>query len=232
MNMLMKTVLYTLLFLSNMGVYAGTDECYGYKSTTSHFACGEYGNCVWWAAYMRPDIARVITGSGWNGGDWYAKLKGTIPVGSVPEVGAIVEFEGHVAFVKDILDEGAFAVSEMDYYGQFGSGVQYATYTPNGDGTYQRNNESKKWTLNGFIYAEDPAVIPGNTFTVRRVGNYAWHPADSSCINAKNWYGLNSDRKIVRTYDDSQVCQWIYETLYPQEVSYNALFGNANACYQ
>ena len=78
----------------------------------------------------------------------------------------------------------------------------------------------------------DPNTIPGNTFTVRRVGNYAWHPADSSCINAKNWYGLNSDRKIVRTYDDSQVCQWIYETLYPQEVSYNALFGSANACYQ
>ena len=223
------------LLFWNIATFAGDLECFGYTSTTNHFECGDYGNCAWWAAYMRPDIAKVITGSGWDGGDWYAKLKGTIPVGSVPKVGAIADFDspGHVAYVTAVGDNGSFSVSEMNWYDSegFDPGVNHAIYSLNINGTYNRNGNGN-WTLNGFIYAEDPAVIPGNTFTVRRVGNYAWHPADSSCINAKNWYGLNSDRKIVRTYDDNQVCQWIYETLYPQEVSYNALFGSANACYQ
>jgi surface antigen len=236
--MLVRAVLGVFLASFALGVIAGTDECYGYESTTNHFPCGDHGNCTWWAAYMRPDIAEVITGSGWNGGEWIDKLNGMIPVGSVPEVGAIAEFNGHVAFVTHTLDGGAFRVSEMNWYDSpndgFEDGVNYATYSPNGDGTYNRNGGSKSWTLKGFIYAEDPSVIPGNQFQIRRVGNYGWYPAYSSCIHAESWYGFNSDGKIERVYRYSgyNPCQWIYETLYPQEVSYDALFGDANACYQ
>ena len=239
MKLLAQVVLSVFLVLSGLGAVAGTNECYGYTSTTNHFSCGDHGNCTWWVAYMRPDIAEVITGSEWNGGNWINKLNGMIPVGSVPEVGAIAEFSrpGHVAFVIHVLDGGAFHVSEMNWYDSpndgFQDGVNYATYSPNGDSTYNRNGTGS-WTLKGFIYAEDPAIIPGNQFSIRHVGNYGWYPAYSSCINAESWYGFNNDKKIVRIYrySNHNPCQWIYETLYPQEVSYNALFGSANACYQ
>jgi len=79
-----------------------TTGCYSYTSTTSHFVCNvcpNYsGNCTWWAAYKRPDIARVISGSGWNGGQWYDNLRNKgFDVGSQPKVDAIVEFSspGH-----------------------------------------------------------------------------------------------------------------------------------------
>ena len=62
------------ILLSCTVALAGDLTCYGYTSTTSHFACGTHGNCVWWAAYIRPDIAAVISGSGWNGGQWYDNL--------------------------------------------------------------------------------------------------------------------------------------------------------------
>lgn len=234
MKRVIQSVLVSGLSLFALGAYAGENECYGYTSTTNHFPClYPTGNCTWWAAYMRPDIVELITGSGWNGGEWINKLDGMIPIGSVPEVGAIAEFDGHVAFVTHALDGGAFHVSEMDATGRLGNGVQYATYSPNGDGTYNRNGTGN-WILKGFIYAEDPAVIPGNQFQIRRVGNYGWYPAYSSCIHAESWYGFNSDRKIDRIYRYSgyNPCQWIYETLYPEFVSYNALFGDANACYE
>ncbi|QQS61171.1 MAG: CHAP domain-containing protein [Candidatus Moraniibacteriota bacterium] len=240
MKLLAQGVLSVFLVLSSLGAVAGTNECYGYTSTTNHFPClYPTGNCTWWAAYMRPDIAEVITGSGWDGGNWINKLNGMIPVGSVPGVGAIVEFDGHVAFVTNVLDGGAFRVSEMDATGKLGNGLQYATYYPGSSNTYHRNTDrgsdvKGSWILKGFIYAEDPAIIPGNQFSIRHVGNYGWYPAYSSCIHAESWYGFNNDKKIVRIYrySNHNPCQWIYETLYPKEVSYNALFGNANACYQ
>ena len=83
---------------------AGNLTCYGYTSTTSHFECGAHGNCTWWAAYKRPDIARVISGSGWNGGEWYDNLRNKgFDVGSQPKVDAIVEFSspGHHGFEFD-----------------------------------------------------------------------------------------------------------------------------------
>lgn len=68
----------SFLFLG-MSAFTGDLTCYGYTSTTNHFACNippaNSGNCVWWAAYKRPDIAEKITGSGWNGGQWYGKLR-------------------------------------------------------------------------------------------------------------------------------------------------------------
>ncbi|QQS21374.1 MAG: CHAP domain-containing protein [Candidatus Moraniibacteriota bacterium] len=157
-----KTIfVFLFLLLFEAGAYAGDLTCYGYTSTTDHFSCNispaNSGNCVWWAVYKRPDIAEKISGSGWDGGQWYDKLRDIgFFVGSVPKVGAIVEFSkpGHEAYVESVLDDGAFTVSEMDATGSFGSGGVYnATYSPNSDGTYHRNSGSQKWTLNGFIYS-------------------------------------------------------------------------------
>lgn len=207
-------------FLAMMGAsaYSGDFQCYTYTSTTSHFDCGVHGNCVWWAAFKRPDIAAVITGSGWNGGEWSDKLRNLgFSVGVDPERGAIVEFSksAHVAYVENVNSDSSFDVSEMDATGKMGDGVLYATYNLNSDGTYNRNGFGS-WVLKGFIYEKDseadPSTIPGNTFNVIKVGNYAWYPSDRSCINASIWYGLDSEGRIACTYENRpDICNDIYQ---------------------
>ncbi|MEF3692369.1 MAG: hypothetical protein V3574_04935 [Candidatus Moraniibacteriota bacterium] len=58
----MKTIFIWLVIsivgiLNGDTVFSGDLKCYGYTSTTSYFQCGAYGNCTWWAAFMRPDLA-------------------------------------------------------------------------------------------------------------------------------------------------------------------------------
>jgi len=80
------------------------------------YAClcsGAYGNCTWWANYMRPDLQSINFG---DAKDWndvvlnHSKLKYLLPVNGTPELGAIAVFEayypwggignlGHVAYV-------------------------------------------------------------------------------------------------------------------------------------
>lgn len=237
MSNLFARLIGVCVFFFGVNALAGDLVCYGYTSTTSHFECGDHGNCTWWAAYKRPDIASAITGSGWNGGQWSDKLRNlSFMVGAEPEDGAIAEFEGHVAYVEKAHADGSFDVSEMDWYKSqgFEDGINHATYYPGSGNTYHRNTDlgsdvKGSWTLKGFIYQKDPATIPGNQFTVRKVGNYAWYPFDTSCIKAQAWYGLDSNRQIVRTYA-WPVCADIFQVHYPDDVSYDALFGEGNMC--
>ena len=229
----MRIAAYLLaLFVSMMSLNARAvepcdvpmDHCFGYTSTTSHFACNycpQYsGNCVWWAASKRPDIAAVISGSGWNGGEWYDKLKNLgFSVGPIPEDGAIADFSNHhhVAYVEKANDDGSFRVSEMDATGKLGSGKLNATYSPNGDGTYNRNG-SGRWTLNGFIYAKDsPTVlIPKGERNVFSVGSYLFRGSDI-CPNASEWRKITdssqSDFWITEAVTRDETCQGITDTI-------------------
>lgn len=179
------------LFLSSVSVSGGDLACYGHASTTSHFSCFSTGNCVWWAAYKRPDIAAVVSGSGWNGGQWYDNLSGLgFSVGSQPKIGAVVEFSnpGHVAYVESLGSNESFSVSEMDSTGRLGSGgVYYATYSSNGDGTYNRNGIGS-WVLKGFIYRRQYET---NLYcdSLNSIWGICWTPSDTdvSCRSGTDW---------------------------------------------
>lgn len=92
MKTFIKLIAVCFLVLSSVDTSVGGDlVCYGYTSTTSWFACGSHGNCTWWAAYKRPDLAAAgITG---NAGLWYDNAKNLgFNVGSQPKVGATAVF--------------------------------------------------------------------------------------------------------------------------------------------
>jgi len=197
-----------LLLFNGASAFSGDLECYENTSTTSHFACGDHGNCVWWAAYKRPDIAAAISGSGWNGGQWYDNLVSDgFDVGSVPKVGAIVEFSQHVAYVTSIESDGSFSVSEMDYYGTLGDGygVQYATYSPNG-GTYKRNGTGS-WILKGFIYRRQSGT---NSYcdSISSIWGICWAPSstDVSCQGGTNWRLYDFEQSTVLQVSTEEYC--------------------------
>lgn len=201
-NLILWLITSSFFGLFGCNALAGDTTCYGYKSTTSYFSCNidpyNSGNCTWWAAHKRPDLAAARSGSGWNGGQWYDKFKNFgFPVGSVPKAGAIVEFSkpGHVAYVEKEGSDGSFYASEMDAYNSDGfvDGVNYATYSPNGDGTYRRNNGSQKWTLKGFIYQKEFCNPSKERCTMRTSGSIGWYPPVSSCQEATQWFKLIRD---------------------------------------
>lgn len=83
-----------------------------------------------------------------------------------------------------------------------------------------------------FIRRTEPYVSGDDTKTVvvRKVGNYAWYPAESSCILAKAWYYFDQYGQISTR--DSRVCQAIFQG-FGQSVDSAVLFGeSANVCYQ
>lgn len=193
-----------------------TTECFGYTSTTSHFVCNycpyHSGNCTWWAAYKRPDIAAAITGSGWDGGQWYDKLKNLgFSVGPEPRAGAVVEFSkpGHEAYVESVGDNEVFNVSEMDAYGSpgFVNGVNYATYSPNGDGTYSRNGGSTRWTLKGFIYHRQGGT---NLYcdSLSSIWKVCWTPSetDVSCHGGTNWTLYDFEQGSIIRVSTNKYC--------------------------
>ena len=66
----LQMIIASCFLLFSVSVVSGDLGCYGYQSTTSHFDCNvapaNAGNCVWWAASKRPDLAAAISGSGWK----------------------------------------------------------------------------------------------------------------------------------------------------------------------
>lgn len=187
--------------------FAGDLQCYGYTSTTSHFACGTHGNCTWWAAYKRPDLANAkITG---DAGYWYDNAKKLgFPGGHEPRTGAIAVFwingnieSGHVAYVENHYSNGSFGVSEMDWTGRFGSGVQSGTYTRNSNGTYSRNGGAQQWTLKGFIY-KTSCDFTKERCEIRVNGSIGWFPSVSDCSQASQWFiigTVNGERIPIGT---------------------------------
>ncbi len=186
-----------------------------YTSTTSHFEClYPTGNCVWWAAYKRPDIAAVISGSGWNGGQWADKLKTLgFAIGLEPRSGAIAEFSdpGHEVYVENVHADGSFDVSEMDATGRLGSGgVYHATYYPDGGERYHRNSNGAVggWILHGFIYPKantlgSPVTMCAPISATQTVCWLTKDGTDRSCENATVLGIEDSAAKTSRSTDKS-----------------------------
>ncbi len=202
-RMILQRVFILCVLLSS-AVFAGDLTCYGSKSTTGYFACNispwNSGNCVWWTAYKRPDLAAKISGGGWSGGQWYDKFRDFgFPVGSEPRLWAVVEFSspGHVAYVEKVYSDGSFDVTEMDAFGSvgFSPGINHATYHPNGDGTYRRNNGSTRWTLKGFIYYKSSCDPSKERCALRKGGTVSWFPPVDDCQQASQWFQLIYDNQ-------------------------------------
>lgn len=76
-----------------------------------------YGYCTWYAKNRRPDLPNRLG----NGGQWAANASAQgIATGSVPQVGAIAETYGHVAYVESVNGNGTITISEMNGPAGFG----------------------------------------------------------------------------------------------------------------
>lgn len=204
-----RLILSGLLFACAVA-FAGDSQCYGYTSTTSQFPCGTYGNCTWWSAYKRPDLAAAgIHGDAKN---WYGNASGLgFQLGAQPKVGSIVVFSnapnGHVAYIESLGENGSFSVSEMDFTGSFGSGVQSATYSLNANGTYRRNGGAQQWILNGFIYRR---LSGTNSYcdNINSSWGICWTPSstDVSCQGGSNWTLYSFTQGSVIRVSTSSYC--------------------------
>ena len=82
------------------------------------------GNCVWWAAYARPDVGALASG---NAENWAVSVKNTgqLPVDRTPKVGDTVVHPGssynHVAYVVWVsADRTSYMMSDMGWCGDCG----------------------------------------------------------------------------------------------------------------
>lgn len=81
-----------------------------------------WGQCTWYVKNMRPDLPNNLG----NGGSWVANAAAQgLPTGTVPQVGAVAEEPGHVAYVQGV-SGGMISISEMNYAGGVGQ-VHYRT---------------------------------------------------------------------------------------------------------
>ena len=165
MKTFQKTI-FAVAFAAGFGslAFAG-NTCFSFTSTGNPYTCYSTGNCVWWAAYKRPDL-QFMRG---DAKQWFSDAqKASIPTGSEPKVGAIVVYgygdNGHVAYVEKVNADGSFDVSEMNYTtdgylrnkdgsrgAYLGFGVRNTKYTKN----------SLSGTFIGFIYSNLYSEIDG-----------------------------------------------------------------------
>ena len=151
-------------------VFSGDNSCRGYSTVANPFLCGSNGNCVWWAAYKRPDLKAFMNH---DAGQWYSDAQNRgFRVGQSPRKFAIAVLNvgsyGHVAHVENVNNDGSFAVTEMDYTGSWGVGMLQATYYPSGNG-YRRGDKPTVYPLIGFIYPKYCEFLSTN------VGVYCWN---------------------------------------------------------
>lgn len=76
------------------------------------------GYCTWYAKDRRPDLPNRLG----NGGQWTANAAAQgFATGSKPQVGAIAETAGHVAYVESVNGDGTITISEMNGTAGFGN---------------------------------------------------------------------------------------------------------------
>ncbi len=98
------------------GFRFGSSAVYGYNGY-------DFGYCTWYASNRRSEIGSPIPANLGNASTWKsrAQLAG-IPVGNVPQAGAVIwtpprDYYGHVGFVEDVFPDGSVRVSEMNTRG-------------------------------------------------------------------------------------------------------------------
>lgn len=88
------------------------------------------GYCTWYAKERRPDLPNMLG----NGGQWVANAAAQgYATGSTPQIGAIAETAGHVAYVEAVNPDGTVVLSDMNGRAGFGA---VGSYTANA-GNYQ-----------------------------------------------------------------------------------------------
>lgn len=220
-----------------MSLLAGDASCKGYESEGNPFKCGNFGNCVWWSAYKRPDLKALMNSDAWK---WYDDAANSgFETGQSPRTGSVVVFSNpsHVAYVETVSDDGSFGVSEMDWYGSLGThdGLQHSTYHPVSGG-YRREDVvtgygSSTWIPLGFIYPRYCEYLNSN------VGAFCWNGDDGRFVECLDGFGhatykrKSSGSGLVVTNLDSrasmQYCIDISMGAYPDVMSVDlGAYGN------
>lgn len=199
----------SVMLLSLGNEVAAEQFCKGFNSPGNPFACGDFGNCTWWAAHKRGDLKVTMLRSAKY---WYDEAKKVgFETGQQPRKDAVAVFSiepfGHVAYVEKVYTDGSFDVSEMDATGQLGNGVLYSNYKPL-SGRYSRNGGGSNWSLIGFIYPKGMTEAENFCDPTKRkcdlsvYGNIGWFPAIPVCQQATQWFNLavvNGEKVAVGT---------------------------------
>ncbi len=87
-------------------------EYFGYGNDNGY----AYGNCTWWAKYMRPDLPSNLGNA--NMWAYNARNRG-YAVDNTPSAGAVFQtsagWAGHVGYVESVNGDGSITVTEMNY---------------------------------------------------------------------------------------------------------------------
>ncbi|MBP9697959.1 MAG: CHAP domain-containing protein [Candidatus Moranbacteria bacterium] len=190
MDKFVKSVLVAVSLLISLvtNSFAGDSQCKGFTSEANPFLCYSHGNCVWWAAYRRPDLKAFMNHSAKF---WYNDAINTgFNTGYQPRVGSVVVFNswgnndnGHVAYVESVNGDGSFGASEMDFTGGWGDGQINTTYYPSSGG-YKHGNGTTTLPLLGFIY---PKYC---TFLNSATGVFCWNGTNgyfAECEDGKSF---------------------------------------------
>ena len=98
------------------GFRFGSSAVYGYNGY-------DYGYCTWYASNRRAEIGRPIPANLGNAITWKSRSQlAGIPVGNVPQAGAVIwtpprDYYGHVGFVEEVFPDGSARISEMNVRG-------------------------------------------------------------------------------------------------------------------
>jgi hypothetical protein len=141
---------------------------------------GFKGNCVWWAAYARPDVGDLAMG---NAENWAVSVRNTgqLPLDRTPKVGDIVVHPGssynHVAYVVWVSSDGSsYRVSDMGWCGDCGPTPEEAkTYTVDAD--------------DEFIHCAGDPAIPTTDWQFTNCP-FGWVPSkgfSASSLNGSAW---------------------------------------------
>ena len=144
----------------NKWYYSDLNPYYRYRSWclapcgTKYGGVYVTGNCTWYAwgraaevMGESPDIGQCDPVRNWN----YVKDEHKYQTSSVPRAHSIAIYEGHAAYVEEVLSDGSFIVSESHY-----TEMSYWPGYENVAFTYGTSISQGYRTLYGFIYLPYP----------------------------------------------------------------------------
>ena len=145
----------------NKWYYSDLNPYYRYRSNGYAPYGGAYdgnhyctGNCTWYAWGRAAEVMGESPDLGqWDSVDtWeYVLEPGKYQTSSVPRAHSLAIYEGHSAYVEDVLSDGSFIVSESHY-----TEMSYWPGYQNVALTYGRSISQGYRTLIGFIYLPYP----------------------------------------------------------------------------
>jgi surface antigen len=177
------------------------DGCCGHPQIT-HWRCaadsitGEHkGNCVYWAALMRPDVGRAV-GSG-NANQWAKKaVTAGLDVDTTPRLGDIMVDEGlsvygHVAYVISV-SSTTVTVTEMNW----------CSTCPERSKVYSISG--KKFIHGDYIGGPNLIAPTGQTTITQPI--YSWNDVEDTEDYLLNIFSSSGDLIYEKLYDEQNIC--------------------------